>query len=99
MSYLRENATLMVGGIVVGNYNAQVLRRTAGHGAVAGVSTSRLPTPRHHLPTVQLLHLKAHLLDQNVKHILLSLFGLIMIYLGTNCRIVITVLKMFCSHF
>lgn len=56
----------MVGGSVVGNYNVQVLRRTAGHGAVVGESTSRLATPHHHLPTVH-LRLKAHQLDQNVK--------------------------------
>jgi hypothetical protein len=58
----------MVGGTVVGNSNVQVLKRTVGHVAAAGVSTSRLPAPQQYLPTVQHLHLKAHLLDQNVKY-------------------------------
>lgn len=90
----------MMGGMVVGGYNVQVLRRTAGHGAAVGVSTSSPPTP-HHLLTVQLLHLKAHLLDQNVKYFFLTLilFGLIMIYFKGKSRTVITVFEMFHSHF
>jgi hypothetical protein len=81
MYCLRKRAILILEGMVVGKSNAQVLRRTAGHGAVVGVSTSSWSTP-HHLPTVQHLHLKAHLLEQNVKYSVLMfiLFGLITIY-------------------
>jgi hypothetical protein len=88
MSYLRKRTTLTLEGMVVGNSNAQVLRRTAGHGAVVGVSISSRSTS-HHLPTVQHLHLKAHLLDQNVKYSVLTfiLFGLIMIYFKSEVRL------------
>jgi hypothetical protein len=81
-SYLRKRVTLILGGLVVGNSSAQVLRRTIGQGAAVGVSTSSWSTPQLHLPTVQHLHLKAHLLDPNVKYFVLTLilFGLIMIF-------------------
>jgi hypothetical protein len=81
ISYLRKRATLILGGMVAGKPSAQVWRRTAGHGVVVGVSTYSQPTRQHHLPTVH-LHLKAHLLDPNVKYFFITfiLFGSIMIY-------------------
>ena len=65
-SYLRKREILMVGGSVVGNRNVWVWRRTAGHVAAVGVSTSSPQTPRHRLPTAH-LHTKVHQLGQNVK--------------------------------
>lgn len=64
-SYLRKREILMVGGSVVGNCNVWVWRRTAGHAAAVGVSTSSPQTPRR-LPTAH-PHSKVHQLGQNVK--------------------------------
>lgn len=65
-SYLRKREILMVGSSVVGNCNVWVWRRTAGHAAAVGVTTSSPQTPRHRLPTAH-LHSKVHQLGQNVK--------------------------------
>ena len=64
-SYLRKREILMLDGSVVGNCNAWVWRRTAGHAAAVAVRTCSPQTP-HHLPTAH-LHSKVHQLGQNVK--------------------------------
>lgn len=84
-SYLRKREILMVGGSVVGNSNVWVWRRTAGHVAAVGASTSSLQTPRHRLPTAH-LHSKVYQLGQNVKSHFVIIIAFDFTVICFNCK-------------